>query len=49
MSAHCLLTGTILVFSLYIKGTISLIALFIIGLITMFTSTLFISFHADIS
>jgi hypothetical protein len=49
ISAHFLLIGIMIIFSLYVKGTISINALFIIVLITMFISTLFISFHADIA
>ena len=45
--AHFLIVGIIAIFSLYIKGTISIYALLIIMIQTLFIATLFISIHAD--
>lgn len=49
ISAHCLLIGIMIIFSLYVKGTISINALFVVGLVALFTCTLFVSYHADIA
>jgi hypothetical protein len=49
LSAHFLITGVMVMVALYIKGEISINAIFVIILLSLSTSTLFISLHCDIA
>lgn len=47
--SHAFLTGLMMVVALYVKGSISLSALLFLAIIVLFSSTLFVSFHADVA
>jgi putative lipase involved disintegration of autophagic bodies len=49
ISAHVFLTGIAIIIALYVKGNIALTALIFLGVVVIFSSTFFVSFHADIA
>lgn len=49
LCAHFLITGIMVIQALYIKGAISINSIFAVILLSLSTSTLFISLHCDIA